>query len=107
MGDPKMIGHDAAREIYGQLSMLREFTPEGTAPSEHIDLFHRILSELEHTEGDFSRFRIPIAEIELAPKTLGPTCNGLFLRKRIKDLLGLFTTSNENGSTHIALTFPR
>ena len=100
-----MIGHEIGREIYGQLTTLREFIPRDAAPSEHIDQFHRILSELEQTGGDFSRFRIPIAAIELAPKTMEPTCNGLLLRKRIKELLGLFTFSTESGTPRVALTF--
>ncbi len=102
-----MIEHEDAREIYSRLAALREFTPKDVAPSEHIEQFHKILNELDQLGGDFNRFRIPPAAIELAPKTLEATCKGLLLRNRIKDLINLFTLSNEGGKPRVALILPQ
>lgn len=102
-----MIEFEAAREIYIQLATLRELTPKDVAPSEHIDQFHRILHELEKLGGKFHQFRIPKAAIELAPHTLEPTCKGLLLRKRIKDLISQFTFSDHCTPPRIALTLPQ
>ncbi|MCH7921427.1 MAG: hypothetical protein IH975_00155 [Nitrospinae bacterium] len=56
-----MTADSIIRMAYAQLRGLKENIPDSSAPGEFIELYHKIVDDLEGLGGDLSRFRVPIS----------------------------------------------